>query len=338
MTEKIVPMLFKATEHVSGPPDLSDLKLKSRRSVDNTRAQEALDKQDVVCFLEEWNYLQESLEGDAKIGLNELAIELGIFEEALKLIDSSYLDRCLIAINTLGNLQDPRAYDVIERYAANSDPVVSSWAWRALMRIDTETAVVRDLRMIAERSDWSPIFIAEVLSEMESDIISQPLCSLVKTCYEENLGERQMSRLISYLIFTHISDHTPLIEVILNESDQKEVLIACLRLVQDSSILDRVRELIRDERWEVRLQAVLTLGRAGNESDIETLIEALNDADWWVRYRAASVLLKMPTMSPQKIKKLNESLPNNFARDILRQVEAEMELSCFKPSSLALSR
>jgi hypothetical protein len=206
------------------------------------------------------------------------------------------------------------------------------------MRIDTEEAVNRDLRMIAEREDWSPIFVAEVLQGLDADTLSVPLCSLVRECHENGLHERQMARLISYLIFSHVYDHTSLITSIICESREKEVLIACLRLVQDDSVLGRVRELAWDERWEVRLQVVLTLGRLGHAEDEKILINALNDTDWWVRYRAASALVNMPDVTPKEINKLAETLPNPFARDILKQVKAEMDLSCFKPSSLALSK
>ncbi len=147
-----------------------------------------------------------------------------------------------------------------------------------------------------------------------------------------------MARLISYLAFSQVYDHAPLIDRIIRKSNEKEVLIACLRLIQDDGVLERVRELARDERWEVRLQAVLSLGRLGHNEDVDTLIEALDDTDWWVRYRAASVLVEMPGVSSGKIDRLTQTLPNQFARDILMQLKAEKELSCFKPSSLALSR
>lgn len=293
---------------------------------------------DVACFLQEWNYLQESLAGEAKAGLNELIRELGLFDNVLKMLRGQRLDRRLLAINTLGNLRGPGSYEVLRPYADDPDPVVSSWAWRAVMRLGCETCFTADLRMIAERKDWSPIFVADVLKEKDADDLSIPLASLVSEYYDAKLEERQMSRLISYLAFTHVADHEGLLERIVNESGEKEVLIACLRLLHDEGSLPRIRELAHDDRWEVRLQAVLTLGRFGHMDDIPILIEALNDTDWWVRYRAASTLVQMPSVTTARVKELTTTLPNEFARDILMQVEAEMELLCLKPSSLALSK
>ncbi len=327
---RIEPLLFRATAQKSDEATSG-----FGTGID---AAELKDLDTLLPFLEEWNYIHESVEGDAKIGLNQLANTLDLYENIIALVGSSHFDRRLIAINTLGNLKAVQAYQEIRAFAAHHDAILSSWAWRALTRIDTERLLADDLAMIASRSDWSPIFVAEVLHEMDADLLSQPLCSLVSDSFESRTAERQMARLVSYLSFTHVSDHRPLLKLMIEDSNEKEVLIACLRLVQGDHSLERVRELAHDQRWEIRLQAVLTLGRLGHDEDVDTLIAALDDRDWWVRYRSASALLNMPTMSPNRIAKITSSHPNQFAREILMQVQAEMELSCFKPSSLALSR
>ena len=177
-----------------------------------------------------------------------------------------------------------------------------------------------------------------MLKEIESDTLSSPLTWLVEESYARRSRERQMSRLISYLILAHVSDYNAIVNRILLETDEMEVIIACLRLVNSDDDLTRIRGLIRDERWEVRMQVVMTLGRLGHEEDTAILIAALDDADWWVRYRTASVLFSMPGMTEEKLEKLSETLPNQFARDILRQVLTELRLLCFTQTSLTLSR
>lgn len=297
-----------------------------------------LEKKDMPHFLSNWNYLHESLAGESKIGLNLLGKHLKIQEASLGLLKSPFVDKRLLAINTLGNLADGKAFPSIEDLIEDRDPVISSWAWRALFRVDADSTIERHLSKIATRRDWSPIFIAKVLKEVESDRLSLPLCDLVARCFADGLEERQMSRLISYLIFTHIFDHNKLVNDILLKSDQKEVLIACLRLVSSDDDLTRIRELIEDERWEIRLQAVITLGRLGHKEDIDRLVTALDDLDWWVRYRAAGALFSMPGMTDRKITKLARTLPSQFSRDVLSQVIAERQLLCFRQTTLTLSR
>lgn len=297
-----------------------------------------LEGRELPHLLYEWNYIHESLVGDSKKGLNFLAEKINLSGLTLKSLRSPLIDRRLLAINTLGNLGDKAAYADVETILANRDPVISSWAWRALFRMDTAGTIEKHLSIIVSREDWSPIFVARVLQEIDADTRSEPLCRVVEESYAKAVKERQMSRLISYLSLTHVSDHTQLVNKILLESNETEVLIACLRLVNSDDDLTRIRELINDERWEIRMQVVLTLGRLGHEEDIERLIERLNDTDWWVRYRTASVLIGMPGMTEEKIETLTETLPNQFARDILLQVLTEMRLLCFTQTSLSLSR
>lgn len=296
------------------------------------------ERRDLPYLLFEWNYIHESLLGDSKKGLNFLAEKVDLPSLAIKALKSSSLERRLLAINTLGNLADQDAYSELEKILDDRDPVISSWAWRALFRIDESRTINEHLYMIARREDWSPIFIAHVLYAIGSDERSEPLCRLVEEHFSNGLGERQMSRLISYLSLAHVVDHSPIVNRILLKSDQTEVIIACLRLISSDDDLTKIRELIRDDRWEVRMQVVLTLGRLGHKEDIDRLLGRLDDTDWWVRYRTAGVLLSMPGMTNKKAHGLARNLPNQFARDILQQVLAETKLTCFPQTSLTLSR
>ncbi len=294
---------------------------------------EPLPEKDLPDFLFLWNYLHETLRGAAKENLNSLAQFLEVNKTAFKMLKSISLEKQILAINTLGNLHEMQAYEEIEKLIVARDPIISLWAWRSLFRIDFEETLEKHLSMIARRTDWSPNLVAKVLLELDRDLISEPLTRLVKKTYMQKIGERQMARIVSYLTIVHVSSYEKLIHKILHESDQPEVLIACLRLVNSGKSLPRVRELLKSERWEIRLQVVQTLGRIGHAEDTKLLLDSLNDMDWWVRYRSASALLQMPSMSEKKIEKLAETLPNEFARDILRQVLAEKRLLCNTPTS-----
>jgi hypothetical protein len=297
-----------------------------------------LEKSEIPHFLFQWNYLHESLAGDAKKGLNALGKNLDLTGKSLKLLDSVFIDRQLLAINTLGNLEKNESYPEIEKLLFNRDSIVSAWAWRALFRMDSERTIETNLEMIVTRIDWSPIFVAKILHETNVDLLSKPLTNLVEKSFQQKIGERQLSRLISYLDLVHLEDRAEIVSKILRESDQLEVLIACLRLVNSIEDISRVRELINDNRWELRLQVVVTLGRLNQEEDIVLIIDSLNDPDWWVRYRAASVLISMPGMNEEKIEELTKTLPNQFARDILTQVLTEIRLVCQYQPSNNLSR
>lgn len=305
------------------------VKLSDIRETSETHQNEhLLSQKDLPHLLFLWNYLHESLRGKAKINLNNFAHKNGIAALNSKLFKSRLLDKKLLAINTFGNLADENSFEMVEKLIAHRDSIVSFWAFRALFRINTSKVLQKDLQMIAHRKDWSPIFVAKLLREVDSDELSEPLVNLVKENYLNDLEERQMSRLISYLVLTHRISYNEIVNKILAESTQIEVIIACLRLVCEESMLARIRELLKDERWQIRMHAVLTLGRFGKDDDLENLIYMLNDLDWWVRYRSACTLFAMPSMTVEKVTELSEILPNQFSRDILKQVLAENKFQC----------
>lgn len=289
---------------------------------------EPLPDQELPDFLFLWNFLHETVPGNPKENLNSLANALEVNEHTFKLLNSGSLKNQILAINTFGNLREQAAYDQIEKMIFGSDPAISLWAWRALFRIDFQKTLEKHFSLIASRHDWSPTFVAKVLLELDKNLLAKPLIELVKENYQKRIDERQMSRLISYLTIIDSKFYKQFIHQVLLETIEVEVVIAALRLADSHKSLPRIRELLKSERWEIRLQVVQTLGRFGLKKDVKLLISALNDLDWWVRYRAAQSLMQMPSMTIEKIEKLSYTLPNQFARDILQQILAETRLLC----------
>lgn len=290
-------------------------------------------------FLFSWNYIHTSVRGNSKLGLNALGQNLGLEAKSLKMLNSWLLKNRLLAIETLGNLGSEKAVPALAKLAYSTDPVVSFFSVRALLRINFKVNSKHYLPLIAVREDWSPPFVAEMLKQLGCDEVSEILVKLVEKSYEQKLKDRQLSRLISYLSLAHPNDYIKIVNKIISESNKMEVLIASLRLVHSDEMLPRIRELLKDQRWQIRLQVVLTLGRLGHEEDVERLIFCLNDLDWWVRYRSAGALIAMPTVTYEQVELLAKTLPNQFSRDILNHVLAEIRLECLiQPSSFTLSK
>ena len=109
-------------------------------------------------------------------------------------------------------------------------------------------------------------------------------------------------------------------------SHDPEVLAACLRLLRSAEDLPLVRECLSHQDLRVRVQAAVALGRLGQEDDAERLVPLLSDRQWWVRYRAAQALSRLPHMDEPKLKTIQAAQSNPFARDILAQVIAEVQL------------
>lgn len=302
------------------------------------RETEFIKPNEVPHFLFTWNYLHESLKGNAAERLNVFAEKFEIKNKALKLLKSRLLKNRLLAINTLGNLEAKDTYGEVLEFALKRDPVISVWAYRAMFRIRPIKTSTDYLHLIVLRKDWSPAHVAKILSDCGADLVSKKLTEIATEYYEWNLEEKQLARLISYLRFAYEKDYEPLIEKILDESDKMEALIAAMRLLKSTDSLPKVRKLLTSKNWQLRMYAVRTLGRFGERQDIKLLVRSLGDLDWWVRYHSARALFEMPIISHEKLTELSEKLPNEFQRDILRQVLAEEEFKCRNQTSSGLSR
>ncbi len=279
-------------------------------------------KRDAVSFMMLWNHLQASLRAESKEKLNRLAREADIDVIAMNFLERGSLDERLLAINTLGWLRHDTNWEKLIEIANSVDPIYSLIAAKALIRIDAEKAVPRLIPLIAAREDWSIGTVSAILREAGADLISEPLsCAILQS------PKNQTARLIRFLEIAHAEVAIPTIKRILKDSDDMEVITACLRIFQDVEDLNTVRKLLKDERWQVRLQATVCLGRIGTGDDEERLIQATNDQEWWVRYRAAQALANSPSMTLEKLNKIAEQSSNESARSIIWQVIAEKQVT-----------
>jgi HEAT repeat protein len=71
------------------------------------------------------------------------------------------------------------------------------------------------------------------------------------------------------------------------------------------------------------MQAATLLGRMGHAEDAGRLEKLLGDAEWWVRFRAAQALVRLPGVGARNLEQIRMRLIDRYARDILGQVVAE---------------
>ncbi len=278
-------------------------------------------RRDAFEFLILWNYLRESLRDDAGENLVAIARKLEIHHHALKMLQSRNLRKKLLAIQTLGWMRETSAWQTLRELSEVKDPVVSLSAARGLMRIEPEKALKEILPTIVRREDWAFAVVASMLKEAGADIISESLTAAVV-----NSPVERKSRLLRLLTLAHPHVSVPAVRKVIKRSKDLEILTAGLRILQDPEDLPRVRKLLKDERWEVRVQAAICLGRIGNEKDIPKLAHACGDLEWWVRYRAAEALANLPFVTQNDLENFAAKHNNDFARDIIRQVIAEREV------------
>jgi HEAT repeat protein len=189
---------------------------------------------------------------------------------------------------------------------------------------------------LMKRTDWPASRVANMLQMAGADVISDQIANAALKFALEESGQNanangkpatnDPARLVRYLELAYNVAALPAARTIAEFSHDPEVLAACLRLFNRAEDLPVVRECVSHEDLCVRVQAAAALGRIGEAHDEELLVPLLSDTEWWVRYRAAQALSRLPHMREPKLKTIQAAQANPFARDILTQVMAEVQL------------
>jgi HEAT repeat protein len=296
-----------------------------------------LARRDLTDFLVIWNHLHESLLDESKDHLNQIAKALRIGEQVSGMLRRGNRRERLLAAITLGQLGERAAWDALSQIAQEEDALLSVAAARALIMIDATRAVPLLIPLLTRRPDWPASRVATMLQTAGAAIISGPLArAAIASSQEARIEESNgatgaqainySARLIRYLELADSVSALPAIRAIVGSAHDPETLAACLRLLESAEDLKVVRDCLAHEDWRVRVQAASALGRIGVAEDERRLTPLLSDKEWWVRYRAAQALSRLPSMRTSKLKSLRDEQSDPFARDILAQVVAEVEL------------
>jgi HEAT repeat protein len=259
-----------------------------------------LKPRDHVAFLYLWNHCFESIRGDARTQLNELARRLGTDQVAKRLLRARSLRRRLLAIVTLGHLQERSIWNELAATLQVDNAFLSLVAAKALLNIDAQAAIPLLIPVISQRKDWSPLKVVAMFEAVGADLAAETIAKAAIQAPAEIA-----SRLIRHLASTRSSQGLPPLRALLQKgSPSDDVLSACLFLFgqcSDPRDVSTVREHLTHPTWYVRLQAASALGKMGVEEDELRLIRLLDDDHWWVRYRAAEALSNLPWMTPDKL-------------------------------------
>lgn len=278
----------------------------------------ALPQRDLISFLAIWNHYHESLRGDVKTHLNEIAHRVGADRMVQSALRKAPFQTRLQAVVAAGHLRQTENQDVLRDMLNDESPVLSLAAARVLLQIEPERAVPHILSHITSRLDWPAARVATMLQEAGAVNISKPLAQMAISA-----ATRDAPRLIRFLALASPYEAGPAIRKILHSTDDDHAISTCLQIMNDPMNLDLVRQYASHPRWHVRVQAASALGRLGTRGD-ETLLEKmLSDEQWWVRYRAAQALAALPFVGWSELETIRERQTDRFAKDILAQIIAE---------------
>lgn len=277
-------------------------------------------RRDAAEIMSLWGYYHEFLRGDCKNNLNRLGQLAGLDLHAKRGLRSDRVRHRLLSIHVLGNLRDRETRRLLRPIARSANPYLSLAAAHALMRISPRESITDLIPMIARRPDWPPARVMAILQEAGPDVVSEPLA---RAAIEADVAYQPL--LLIYMSTSH--DRTTLRaikEILVATSDEQVIITALYQLTHMAHPegLRVVRVYLEHSNWLIQLHAVQGIGRMGNENDVDDLVRMLCHQKYWIRLRAAEALVKLPTMTMQRLSAISGLQEDRYARDILEEVIA----------------
>lgn len=277
---------------------------------------------EIVFLLEEWNRTRDMVGGNAVDNLIALAKRTRIPELARKRITQRRLSTRILAVQTLGHLREESCRDDVARLVSDSNAALSVTAALALTEIDPDRAVAVIVPQISQRRDWPRMRIAQILRNCGSERISEPIYRAIRTAKPDD-----QSYLLQFAVLAEAAVLDELVEELLRTSSSPAVLNAALKLVSGHRGVPRAAALAHHDTWFVRMQTAKVLGRVGQPEHLRLLESLLDDPEWWVRYRAAQAITRLPFLGPNALRKIRSKQSDRYARDMLQQCFAEAGLA-----------
>ena len=268
-------------------------------------------------LLREWCRFRSLVRGSGG-SLELLAEELGLLRVAHRLLHRRSVSKKLLAVQSLGFLRDRESWNEIEGLLGHKNITISITAAAALVHINAKAAIGLIIPMIDKRSSWPRTQVGRILNLAGPDVVTGPLCRANETADSD-----EACRLLQFYESAFINDIDSLVARLLTTRSEPVLVAAALKSVRGQLPNRLIESFAKHNVWFVRMQAANLLGRFGRREDYPILEPLLSDTEWWVRYRAAQAITRLPFLGPNALRKLRDRQQDPYARDILHQALAE---------------
>ena len=289
-----------------------------------------LPRRDAYLMLDLWNKIRQQIEDSGADKLDFFAMEVGLDEVVASILQ--YRDTTaenhkvwlqLQAIQVARVLNTPITHAALLRAAETSSLLVNVEATCALVEIGHERAELEVLSTLLRFHQWAPYIVLKISKAGGAEILHLVGQQL------DQLDDDQVRNLVSLI---ELSDDKSLLPFLLrrlqqtSDLDEQAALIRTITRLGGAACKQQIITFLKHSNPVLRTTAATALGKIGTGDDYLLLKPLLGDSDWWVRYRSAQSLLKLHPMTADTLKEYLETLVDPFARDILRQAFAEIEL------------
>lgn len=269
-------------------------------------------------LLREWCRFRTLVRGTSSSSLERLAEELGLPDVARRMLRRRSVSNKLLAVRALGFLRDLESWNEIEALLEHKNITVAITAATALVHINAIDSIRLIIPMIGKRRSWPRTQVGRMLNLAGPDAVTSRLCHAI-----ESADSDEAVCLLQFYESAFMNDIDSLVARLLITRSEPAVIAAALKSVRGQLPNKMIEGLAKHKVWFVRMQAANLLGRFGRREDYRILEPLLSDTEWWVRYRAAQAITKLPFLGPHALRKLCGRQEDRYARDILRQALAE---------------
>ena len=212
--------------------------------------------------------------------------ELGYVDRFLKRLKSARWWRRAEAAENLGLAGATRATPQLTAALADDVPEVRLRAAKALGQIGGRAAVLPLVGALSEPNRWSTIRIADILTDMGSEVVGELIAAFPK------LNDHAKLAAIDILGRIHPIQAVPWLLSRLDDSgsDVRSRAAHALGEIGAVDAAPALRQTLADSSWPARAMAAKALGRIRDVEAIPRLCAALRDREWWVRANAAEAL------------------------------------------------
>jgi len=212
--------------------------------------------------------------------------ELGFVDRFLVRLNGSGWWRRADAAEKLGLAGAKRATARLAAALADEVPEVRLRAAKALGLVGGRAAVHPLVNALAEPNRWSTIRIADILTGMGSEVVTELMDAFPK------LNDHAKLAALDILGRIHALAAVPWLLARLDDPDgdvraRAAHALGAIGVVEGAPAL---RKALGDPEWPVRAMAAKALGRIRDAHAIPALCAALRDREWWVRANAAEAL------------------------------------------------
>lgn len=271
-----------------------------------------------------WNDIFRIVGSTERNYLLNAAEELNLASMAAPLLDSNKTEEQLTGVLTLARLGNTECIETIRRFTESSKPILKMQSLKALAVLEPREAVEKMFEDLVDNPGRPINYYLAFCRSIETGV-------LVDIAFEhlEESDPAAKSRIIPFLALVPKDDARNYIDDTLAETSEPEVLSACLKVLRkigDPRSESLVADCLEHPAYFVRTQAARTLGSIGTSDVTEPLLKALQDPNWWVRYRAAESLVKLPSTTLPQLKADIDTLNGLESRRALEAAVSEVDI------------